>query len=788
MLELLDEHQLIVTNTWFQKPSSKLWTYEDPKRSRHQIDFILWRKKWCNSVKNCQAFNTMQTVGSDHRIITCFVQASYRVNKAPPSDPLRKVDWSSITNNSQLSYDYSVKVKNRYSALLQEHDTDADYGLLMDCVSSTALEILPTKRSKKRVNPYNDPDIAHQRNVLKDASLSHRTSPSFSTKDSLEKAKKNLDKAYTAATERYVKQKTASLEEMNPEHRHRSSWHVIRELTACNTVPFSKIPGDSSEERLNVWYEHFKALLGSEPPTPDLSLPFFNNKVSDALPISCDPFSFTELHQVIKSLKSSKSPGLDNIPPAVWKLPDLHQYLLGFCNAALVNGSIPEAWKTASIIPIPKKGDLSKPGNYRGISLAPVAAKVYNKLLLNRIYPFVDPLLRPNQNGFRKGRSTLPQILAIRRILEECKIGNKSAAIIFVDFSKAFDSINREALFHILSLYGIPSPIVQAIKLLYDSSFSRVQTIDGLTEFFKTLLGVLQGDTLAPLLFIIVLDYVLRNCMSIDNGFTITPRQSRRVPAVKITDIDFADDLALLSDTIKQVEKLLHDLEYAANLVGLSLNTSKTELMTINIDSKDASINSLNGTSIEHVNDFKYLGSFIANSRKDFNTRKGMAWSACIKLQKIWTSGISEQLKVKFFRACVEPVLLYGSETWTLNREFEKRLNGCYTRLLMKAKNIIWKRHPTLQRIYGDLPPISTVLAQRRARFAGHCMRASDQIISSILPWRVQQANRGRRPLTFLDIVGRDANLDVGDIRTVMLDRAVWRQVVDGISIEDRPK
>ena len=106
----------------------------------------------------------------------------------------------------------------------------------------------------------------------------------------------------------------------------------------------------------------------------------------------------------------------------------------------------------------------------------------------------------------------------------------------------------------------------------------------------------------------------------------------------------------------------------------------------------------------------------------------------------------------------------------------------------MKAKNILWKRHPILQRIYGDLPPISTILAQRRARFAGHCMRAFDQEISSILPWRIKQANRGRRPLTFLDTVARDAGLDVGDVRTAMLDRAVWRHIVDGISIEDRPK
>ena len=72
--------------------------------------------------------------------------------------------------------------------------------------------------------------------------------------------------------------------------------------------------------------------------------------------------------------------------------------------------------------------------------------------------------------------------------------------------------------------------------------------------------------------------------MCFDNGLTITPRQSRRLPGVKVTDLDFADDLDLLSDTIQQAEKLLHDLEYAAKLVGLSLNASKTEFMTVNID------------------------------------------------------------------------------------------------------------------------------------------------------------------------------------------------------------
>ena len=297
----------------------------------------------------------MQTVGSDHRIVTCFVQVSYRVSKAPAKDPLRAVDWSHL-NNPQLRYQYTVEVRNHYDCLLQENELQSDHEMLVESVTKTALNMLPKKKKRKKGNPYKDPNIDHQRNILKEASLAHRIAPSSLSKEKLEEAKKHLDDVYTTATKQYVQQQTALLEETNPEHRHRSSWHIIRELTSSNSVPYSKVPGGTTEQRLNIWYEHFKSLLGSELPPPDLSSPFFNNQVSDTLPISCKPFCHLELELVLKSLKSSKSPGPDNIPPSVWKLPSLHDDLLSFCNDALMNGTVPDAWTTASIIPIPKWG------------------------------------------------------------------------------------------------------------------------------------------------------------------------------------------------------------------------------------------------------------------------------------------------------------------------------------------------------------------------------------------------------------------------------------------------
>ena len=134
---------------------------------------------------------------------------------------------------------------------------------------------------------------------------------------------------------------------------------------------------------------------------------------------------------------------------------------------------------------------------------------------------------------------------------------NLQATLLFVDFSKAFDSIHRGKLEQILLAYGLPKETVAAITILYRNTKVKVRSPDGDTEYFDIVAGVLQGDTLAPYLFIICLDYVLRT--SIDkiwaNGFELTKKKSRRYPAKTITDADYADDIAILANTPNQAKQ-----------------------------------------------------------------------------------------------------------------------------------------------------------------------------------------------------------------------------------------
>ena len=194
-----------------------------------------------------------------------------------------------------------------------------------------------------------------------------------------------------------------------------------------------------------------------------------------------------------------------------------------------------ERWTKGCILPFPKKGNLTITYNYRGITLTPIAAKIYNLMILNRIRPYVYPILIKNQNGFRTNRSTPEQILAIRRIIEGVKAKNIPAILLFIDFSKALDSIDRAKMRSIIIHYGIQEETVNAFMMLYKNKRSMVRSPDGDTPFFKITKSVLQEDIIAPFLFIICLDYVLSNSLKdIENlGLIITECKCRRYRAAR---------------------------------------------------------------------------------------------------------------------------------------------------------------------------------------------------------------------------------------------------------------
>lgn len=774
--EYIVESRLICLNAKYQKRQGKKWTFSYPNQTRAQLDFILVNRKWSNGVTDCQSYNTFDCVGSDHRIVSAKIKLSLRANKVKTTKKPR-FDWSTLRTDSDIRETFHIALSNRYNALQSlntEEDINTAYVNFEKACGEAANECIPLKSTVRKRKPWQNENVERKRDALKEAARERNQNPGEENDRLVKKAKKELRETYEKEQSLYLQTQIDTISNAADNKQAALAWKTINDITGRRKTNCSKIKATNQDERIKKWKTQFEELLGKSPVIRKSQ----TKKVTHSeLNIKKGPFSMLELDEVLDKISNNKACGLDEIPAEVWKTRNFNQQLLSFCNNVYQQKPI-ERWREGCILPFPKKGDLSSTENYRGITLTCIAAKIYNLLLLNRIRPEVDKLLRKNQNGFRKNRSTTGQILTIRRILEGVRQKKLSATLLFIDFKKAFDSVHREKLAEILLSYGVPEEIVSAIMMLYINTRSMVRSPDGDTDFFDVTAGVLQGDTLAPYLFIICLDYVLR--ISVDKdlalGFTLRLRRSARHPAVCLTDIDYADDLALLADTNSDAEKLLHILENAASEIGLYINCKKTKYIAQNQE-QETQIKSANDKNIESVDDFLYLGSYIESTAHDIDVRKAKAWSALNKLSCIWKSNLPDYLKRRFFRSVVESVLLYGSVSWTLTKKLETSLDGTYTRMLRAALNLDWRDHPSINDIYGSLPRVSVSLRERRLRFAGHSYRSKDELVSDVLLWRPSHGTdrRGRPTKTYIDQIADDAGCLPEDLPNLMSDREQWK-------------
>ena len=265
-----------------------------------------------------------------------------------------------------------------------------------------------------------------------------------------------------------------------------------------------------------------------------------------------------------------------------------------------------------------------------------------------------------------------------------------------------------------------------------------------------------------------------------ENGFELTKKISRRYPAKTITDADYADDIAILANTPNQVETLLHSLELAAVGIGLYVNAHKTDYMCYN---QTGDVSTLDGTPLKLVDKFTYLGSSVASTEKDIDTRLTKAWTAINRLSIIWKSDLTDKLKRSFFQAAVTSILLYGCTTWTLTKRLEKKQDGNYTRMLRAILNKSWRQHPTRHQLYGHLPPITKTIQIRRTRHAGHCWRSRDELISDVLLSTPThgRAKAGRPARTYIQQLCGDTGCCPEDLPEAMNDREKWRKGVRDI-------
>ena len=189
-------------------------------------------------------------------------------------------------------------------------------------------------------------------------------------------------------------------------------------------------------------------------------------------------------------------------------------------------------------------------------------------MILNRMRDAVDKELREQQAGFRPKRSCAEQIFTLRRIIEKCNEFQTPLAISFIDFTRTFDSIHRPSLWNIMPTYGIPPKVITAIEQIYADC---IRTEDGYSSWFEVVTGVRQGCLLSPILFALAIDWVLKKATK-DQGIQWLEGQ-------KLSDLDFADNIAALAETTRDLQPLVSEIGTSAASIGLNISAKKTKNM-----------------------------------------------------------------------------------------------------------------------------------------------------------------------------------------------------------------
>ena len=793
LVNLCQEYKLRPAQTRFPQPRNRLWTWMHPGGSTHQLDHILISSKWVNSLRNCRAYNTVE-LDSDHRILSILLTTSLRTSKGKPCKR-PKFDWKKL-KDADTKHEFQIELSNRFKELRCD-DTSTPiterYDQFEKAVADVAEKVVGKRKPCGMPSWVSDKTLMlrEERDKAKKKYLLLRTRKS---REAWRKLNTSLNESYRADELASIQQQMEDLQKADQKGDYNTTWKIINAISGQNNRPNPKVKKrdgsapSSDNELLAEWREYFADLLNNDSGqlTPLLPPP-----ADQDLPICVEPPTLEEVQEAIRAMKNNKAPGLDSAvtAEALQGGGDVMADIIhAFCVEVFTTHTPPEQWITNVIVPLPKKGDLSLMTNYRGISLMSIAAKVYNKILLMRIRDHVDPILRKNQAGFRPGRSCSQQIHILRRIIEAFGSYQLPLIITFIDFKKAFDSINRSVMFSILRHYGIPEVIVNAISVLYNNSKSAVMVDGNLSDPFEVTTGVLQGDVLAPFLFIMLIDYLMKRATEdTESGIVTHPRQSRRHPAKFLNDLDFADDIALLESSIPNAQVQLTRTAAAAEHLGLIISVPKTEYMTVNCNPQPSL--EVYGQQISHVSDFKYLGSMMASSISDLNRRKALAWAAFWKLEKIWrNSSISLATKIRLFNTTCVTVLLYGCESWVLSVNMENKINAfatsCY-RIMLNIKRLDCVSNARIHVMTNTQPLINTV-RQRQLRFLGHILRMPDDEPCRRYALFVPTHGRrrpGRQRTSYISYIQKllgdtENDLHADAIALLASDRCSWRKFV----------
>ena len=639
--------------------------------------------------------------------------------------------------------------------------------------------------------------------------------------------KQEADRSLRAMKDTWWKARAKDLQEAADRHDYKSFYQGVK---AVYGPSYKTSPGIKSKDGvlltepaqvLDRWSEHFKGVLNQDSE--------FDVSVLDEIPqydIEQSLSSMPTLEEVslsIKQLTAGKAAGADGIPPDVFKCGGeaIAQELLNLFTQIWEEGAVPQDFKDADIVHLYKnKGDCKCCDNHRGITLLNIAGKIFARLMLNRLFKHIVSIgiIPESQCGFYPGRGTTDMNFAIRLLQEKCKLHSEDLYLLFIDLTKAFDTINRPALWAILEKIGCPKHFVDLIRSFHDGMMVTVREGSEKSTPFGVTSGTKQGCVLAPTLFSIFFSLMLHIAFKdATDGVDISSRFDRglfdvnsthfraasKVELLTIRDLLFADDCALAACSQEALQRLCDSFAAASRRFGLTISIKKTETLyqpalgnmhvppVITIDDKP----------LNAVENFKYLGSIVSSNASmdaEITARIAKATSAFGRLVKrLWTNkGITLGTKIDVYRATVLTSLLYGCETWTLSSKQIDRLEKFHLSTLRKIARIRWFHKVTNYEVLSrcKIKSLKSMLDKAKLRWLGHVIRMEDSRIPKALLYGRLAAGIPRRGNhnTYLNTVKctlKECVIPCSNLSELASERDEWRETVsEGVNKAEKAR
>ena len=330
---------------------------------------------------------------------------------------------------------------------------------------------------------------------------------------------------------------------------------------------------------------------------------------------------------------------------------------------------------------------MTKPENYRSICIQNPFLKVFTKIIHTRLMTYLeDQNLLPNtQFGFRSRVSTISACFTLKDIIRNRLKAKKKTFCVFVDFKKAFPSVNRKKLFTKMIMAGIPIDIIEILNQIYNETDVFIKNAKGfMKEGIKTRIGLPEGCCLSPILFSLFLSD-FDNAIS-ETGIGILDQEGGNI---KIKYLAFADDIVIICEDEHTLRQSMLCLETYCNINGLTMHVDKTKVMIFAMGRPNKFENfTLYGEVVERVNQFKYLGMVFAVQLRFTEHVTTQIHKAKTKIgflfRKLNLTFLSLELALKIFKIYIEPIITYGITVWwgLISNNCLQMVNALFTKYL----------------------------------------------------------------------------------------------------------